>query len=161
MTKSREVEGQIVPRAARELTPFEELDRLFNRMWEGGLLRPFQGRWPDWGQFQAMEGRFPKVDVIDREQDVLVRAELPGFSKEHLDVSVKDDFLTIKGEEHEEKTEEGDYYHAEIRHGGFMRTLRLPATVDGDKASASFSGGLLEITLPKTEQTKKHSVKIA
>lgn len=161
MTKIKEKKGQIVPHVSKSLTPFEEMDRLFNQLWEGGLLRPFGSRWPLWGEFSGIKERFPKIDVIDREKDVLIRAEVPGMSKDNLDVSISDEYLTIKAEMHEEeKKEEGEYYRSEIHHGNFTRTVHLPAKVDGDKAEASFNEGLLEITIPKIELKEKHTIEI-
>lgn len=160
MAKTKERKGQIVPRVTRDLSPFEEMDHLFNQMWEGGFFSPFQSHWPNWAPFRAFEDRLPHVDVIDRENEVLVRAEIPGLDKEHLDVSLSDEYLTIKGEEHEEKREEGEYYRSEIRHGSFTRTVHLPAQVDGEKAKAEFQDGILKISIPKMEQSKRHSVEI-
>lgn len=158
--KEKEKKGQVVPRVSRNLAPFDELDRLFDQMWEGGWLRPFERHWPMFGDMRRFEERLPKVDVIDREDEVVVKAELPGIDKEHLDVSLSDDYLTIKTEEHEEKKEEGELYRSEIHHGSFMRRVHLPTSVDGEKASASFKDGVLEITMPKSERVKKHKVEI-
>lgn len=160
MTKMKEKKGQVVPRVSRNLTPFEDMDRVFNQLWEGGLLKPWGSRWPMWGEFSGIEERFPKIDVIDREKDVVVRAELPGISKDNLDISLSDEYLSIQAETHEEKKEEGEYYRSEIHHGTFSRTVHLPAPVDGDKAEASFKEGVLEVTVPKIEQKEKHKIPI-
>ncbi|MES9870550.1 MAG: Hsp20/alpha crystallin family protein [Sedimenticola sp.] len=160
MTKTKEKKGQVVPRVSRSLTPFEEMDRLFNQLWDGGMLKPFGSRWPMWGEFSDIEERFPKVDIIDREDEVLVRAELPGMNKEDLDISLSDEYLTIKAETHQEKKEEGEYYRSEIHHGSFTRTVHLPAQVDGTKATASFDEGMLEVTIPKAVQRKSHKIEI-
>ena len=160
MAKTRERKGQVVPRVTRELTPFDEMDRLFDRLFEGGFLRPFDWRLPEWPGFRRFEERMPRVDLIDREEEVLVRAELPGVPKEALDVSLSDEYLTIKGETHEEKEEKGEFYHSEIRHGSFARTVRLPETVEGGKAKAHFEDGVLEITIPKVEETRRRTIEI-
>ena len=161
MTKVKERKGEIVPKEKRELTPFEEMDRLFDQMWEGGFLKPFHSLWPDWRLFRETESRLPRVDVVDREKEVLVKAELPGIDKENLHVSLSDNYLTIKGEQHEEHKEEGEYFRSEIRHGSFTRTVQLPAEVDGNKAKASFKDGLLEITVPKVKEAVKHTISIS
>ena len=161
MSKLKERKGEIIPKASHELTPLEEMDRLFDKMWEGGLLKPFHSHWPEWRMFHDLEVRLPKVDVIDREKEVLVRAELAGVEKDNIHVSLSDDYLTIKGEEHEESKEEGEYYRSEIRHGSFTRTVQLPTEVDGSKAKASFKDGVLEITIPKLKEAVKHTIKIA
>jgi HSP20 family protein len=86
---------------------------------------------------------------------------VPGVEKKDLDISVGEDSVTIKGStSKEEKEEKGDYYRREISRGSFIRTVALPATVDGTKAKASFKDGMLELTLPKTEKAKRHSVKL-
>jgi len=158
--RNREKKGQVVPRVTRDLSPFEEMDSLFDRLFEGGFLRPFDWRWPDLAGLRRFEERLPRVDVIDRDDEVVVRAEIPGVHKDELDVSLSDSHLTIKGETHEEKEEKGEFYHSEIRHGSFTRTVRLPETVQDDKAKARFEDGLLEITIPKAEKAKRHSVEI-
>lgn len=109
----------------------------------------------------GMETRIPRVDVIDRENELLVRAELPGVDKKDLDVSLNENMLTIKaGTYHEQREEEGDYYRCEISRGSFARTLALPAYIDIDKAKASFKDGILELILPKIEQSKRRHITI-
>ena len=160
MTRSREKKGQVVPRMARDLSPFDEMDSLFDRLFEGGFLRPFDWRWPELTGFHRLEERLPRVDMIDREEEVVVRMEIPGVHKDELDVSLSDEYLTIKGETHEEKEEKGEFFRSEIRHGSFTRTVRLPDAVTGEKAKARFEDGLLEITIPKAEKAKRHSIEI-
>ena len=161
--KGRDLEA-IHPK--RGLIPFEEMDRMFDRWFENffprSLLRPFQREWPSWGEMTpAFESRIPKVDVIDRDEDVLVRAELPGVEKDDLDVTVSENSVTIKGETRREKKEEkGDYYRCEISRGSFSRTVALPDYVNTDDTKAKFKDGVLELTLPKVEKTKRRTVKI-
>lgn len=147
---------------ARALAPFEEMERMFDSFFPRGWLRPFGWERPHWAEMMsAFEERMPKVDVIDREGEVVLRAEVPGVRKEDLDVSVSDNAVTIRGEtRHEEKEEKGDYYRSEMRRGSFARTIALPSNVNADQAKASFSDGVLELTLPKVEKTKKRSVRI-
>ena len=160
MTKTKEMKGQVVPRTTRDLSPFEEMDTLFERLFEGGHLTPFDWRWPGLASFRHMEERMPRVDVVDRDDEVVVRAEVPGLRREDLEVNLSQDLLTIKGETKEEKEEKGEFYRSEIRRGRFMRTLRLPAEVRGEEAKAHFADGVLEITIPKAERAARHSVKI-
>lgn len=146
---------------ARALSPFEEIDRIFDRFFGRGWLRPWRFEWPAFPEISLPEVRVPNVDVIDRENEVVVRAELPGIDKKDLDVTVSEDSVTIKGESRrEEKEEKGDYYRREISYGAFSRTIALPASVDGAKAKASFKDGILELTLPKVEPAKRHTVKV-
>jgi HSP20 family protein len=147
--------------AARGLSPFEEMDRMFDQYFRRGWMRPWRFEWPAFPEMALPEIKVPKVDVIDRESEVVVKAEIPGIEKKDLDISVGEDTVTIKGEtRREEKEEKGDYYRCEISRGAFSRTVALPATVDGSRAKASFKDGVLELTLPKTEKARRHSVKV-
>jgi HSP20 family protein len=146
---------------ARAVSPFEEMEQLFDQYLRGGWLRPLRFDWPAFRETALPELRFPKVDVVDRESEIVVKAEVPGVDKKDLDVSVSEDSVTIKGStSHEEKEEEGDYHRCEISRGSFSRTVALPATVDGSKARADFKDGMLELTLPKIAKAKRHSVKV-
>jgi len=142
----------------------------------GGLMRPpsmfeemerwMEGMLPEkWGEpfhFNRSAAEFgPKVDLIDREAELVVRAAVPGFDKADIEVSATDNSLTIRGKAREEhKEEEGEYYHREIRTEAFLRTIRLPCFVDDSKAKASFKEGMLEVVLPKIEENKRHAVEI-
>jgi len=154
-------ELQKAPMAA--VSPFEEMERLMQRMSEGilprGWLRRLRWEWPDVPALPEM--RWPRVDVVDREEDVLVRAEVPGVDKKDLEISVTDNALTIKGESrHEEKEEKGEYYRHEISAASFARTVALPADVDGTRAKASSKDGVVEIVIPKLAKSKRHSIKV-
>jgi len=150
------------PAPARAVSPFEEMERMMEGFFPRGWLRPFRWQWPSWGELPApFEGKVPHVDVIDRDEEIVVRAEVPGVEKKDLDVSLTENTVTIKGEaRREEKEEKGDYYRCEISRGTFARTVMLPAEVDADKAKASFEDGVLELTLPKVEKSKRHSIKL-
>jgi HSP20 family protein len=152
-----------VSRPTRVLTPFEEMDHWFENVFpRRGWMRPFRTEWPSWGELGApFEGRVPKVDVIDRDDEIVVRAEVPGVEKDDLNVSVSDNAVTIKGETNrEEKEEKGDYYRCEISRGSFVRTVALPNYVDTDSVKATFKDGVLELTLRKVEKAKRRSIKI-
>jgi len=136
---------------------FGDIDRMFEDFFGRRWMRPF-GRERPLAEFSALA---PSVDVIDREDEVLVRAEVPGFKKEDIDVSVSGTMLTLKGDtKTEEKEEKGDYYRCEITRGAFSRTLALPAEVDESKARASMKDGVLELTLPKVEKSKRRRITI-
>jgi HSP20 family protein len=144
---------------ARTLSPFEEMDRWFESFFPRGWMRPMRWEWPELPA--AFEGRMPRVDVIDREAEIVVRAEVPGVDKKDLDVSVTENAVTIQGStRHEEKEERENYYRREITRGAFSRTVALPGDVDSSKAKASFKEGVLELTIPKVEKAKRRSVTI-
>lgn len=159
----QETKGQDLQKVpARALSPFEEMDRMFDQYFRRGWMRPWRFEWPSFPEISLSEMKVPKVDVVDRENEVVVKAEVPGVDKQDIDVSVSEDTVTIKGStRHEEKEEKGDYYRCEISRGAFSRTVALPANVDGGKAKANFRDGVLELVLPKVEKSKRHSIKLA
>ncbi len=144
----------------RTLTPFEDIDRYFENLFPRGWLRPLRWEWPT-EVAAPFGGKLPKVDVVDREKEVLVRAEVPGVEKDKLEISVTETSVTIKGTaHHEEKEEKGEYYRCETTHGEFARTVALPAEVDSGHTKAKYKDGVLEITLPKVKKAHRHTVNI-
>ena len=155
--------GQKLEKAGRvhPLGPWEEMDRLFEGVMPRGWMRPFRWEWPSGGEMPFAGGKFPRVDIIDRDEEIMVRAEVPGVDKKDLEVSVTDNSVCIKGStRHEEKEEKGEYFRSERVTGSFSRTLALPGAVDSAKAKASFNNGVLELALPKIEESKRHSIKV-
>lgn len=104
----------------------------------------------------------PPVEVAEGETDVTVKMLVPGVDKEHLQVTIGDDVLTVRGEmrkEHEEKKK--NFFRQEIRYGAFQRAVRLPTEVDASKVTAELRNGTLNVTLPKSKQPKAQQVKVA
>jgi HSP20 family protein len=141
----------------RALTPWtglstmkKEMDRLFDRVWEGDFPQlPSMGEWA------------PALDVSETKDAVMVKAEVPGMDPKEIQLSLEDQLLTLKGEKTQEKEEKDEhYYHAERSYGAFVRTVRLPATVDGSKVTATFKNGLLKVTLPKAATAKGTTIPI-
>jgi len=134
------------------------LDNFFRRDW----MSPLRWEEPLFPEFdELIKQTSPKVDVIERDAEVVVRAEVPGVAKDDLDISLTENTVTLRGKtRHEEKEEKGDFRRMEISRGEFSRTLYLPAGVDGAKASAKFRDGVLELTLPKLKKSERHTVKI-
>ena len=147
----------------RMLSPLDEVDRLFERLLPRGWMRPMGWGTPLFGELaEPLELRPPHVDVFDGEENIVIRAEVPGVEKKDLEISVNDTSVTIKGKAmHEHKEEKGEYYRCEIGSGEFTRILALPCAVDGTKAAAELKDGMLELTLPKIEKAKRHRVTIA
>jgi HSP20 family protein len=142
------------------LNPFEEMERLFEASFPGAWLRPW--RWPAFNDMAApFEGRLPRIDVIDRENEVLVRADLPGVNRDDIEVTLTDHTVRIMGStSKEDKEEEGNYFRRETMRGEFSRTVSLPADVNTEKASAMFKDGVLELVMPKNDRSKRRSIKI-
>lgn len=161
--KKKEVPVKVEPHSFfREMEErMQGLERHFESLFPGIWNRPMHLGFPEWAQIGSMELKMPKVDIVDRDTDVMVRAEIPGVKKEDLDVSVTDSAITIKGATSEEKKEEkGDYYRSETYKGSFSRTLTLPGEVDGSKAKSTFKDGILEVIVPKHEHARRHRVEV-
>jgi HSP20 family protein len=137
---------------------FSDIDRIFDDFLGRRWMRPFGIE----RSFPELQTAMPSVDVIDRDDEVVVRAAVPGYKKEEIEISVSNSTLTIKGEtKKEEKEEKGDYYRCEISQGSFSRMIALSAEVDESKAKASMKDGKLELTLPKIEKSKRHTISIS
>jgi len=146
----------------RAITPFEEMERMMESFFPRSWLRPFLLERPFMSELKLpFEGKLPRVDVIDRDAEVLVRAEVPGVDKKDLEISVSENTVTINGKtSHEEKEEKGNYYRCEVSRGAFTRMVALPSDVDADKAKTTFKDGILELTLPKVTKSKRQTIKI-
>ncbi len=137
--------------------PFREMVSLRNamdRLFEDSFVRP-SSIWQDGGVDLI------PVDMYQTDNDVVVKASLPGFKPEEVDISISGDTLTIKGEHKEEKeTKDENYFRRELRYGSFNRVLPLPVQIKSDKAEAQFENGVLTLTLPKAEEVKPKQIKI-
>ena len=138
--------------------PFKEMMTLRNaidRLFEDSIVRP-----TSW--FYDGEGRGTiALDMYQTANDVVIKASLPGFKPEEVDISITGDTLTLKGEHKEEKeTRDEDYFFRERRFGSFSRTVTIPVEVKSDKAEAIFENGVLTLTLPKAEESKPKQIKI-
>lgn len=148
-------------KSAPVVYPLSEMEQLFDRFFgRGGSSLAHWPAIPAFGSlFDEPKLRLPSLDVIDRDNEIHVRAEIPGVEKKDLDVSITDNLLTIKGQSSSEKKEEkGDYHRREISRSSFARSVLLPGSVDSSKANASLKDGILEITLPKLESSRRRSV---
>ena len=106
-------------------------------------------------------GWTPALDVIQKEGQLLIRAELPGVDPEQVEVTVEDNQLTIKGERKEEiEVEKDSWLRRELRYGSFERCLTLPADADTDHIKASYRNGVLEITVPYQPKSKPRKLTI-
>jgi len=141
----------LVPR--RPWRDLEDIDRWFED-WAG---RPLSRRLP----FKEMEWA-PSMEMFDKEDKFIVRAELPGMKEEDVDVCVSDNILTVKGEKKSSsEIKEEDYHFSEMSYGSFSRSITLPSTVNTEKITASFDNGVLEIDLPKSAEVKPKKITIA
>ena len=158
-TTSRKQPETIAPReelspVRATISPFslmrrfsEEMDRLF-----GGFAPGIGG---EFGRLADLETStwLPQVEVFERDGKLTIRADLPGLTKDEIDVDMTDDAIVIRGERQQEKeeTQEG-YYRSERSYGSFYRQIPLPSGVNREEANATFRDGVLEITMPASER---------
>jgi HSP20 family protein len=169
MSKKDEKQKKDMPVKVESSGPLQELEKrmhdmesLFEDFFSSDWMSPSTWELPDWTRMGQLDLKVPKMDIVDRDDDVLVRVDLPGVKKEDVDVSLTDDTVTVKGSTSEEKKEEkGDYYRCETMQGSFSRTMSLPSEVDGSKAKSTFKDGVLEVVVPKLEKAHRHTVKIS
>ena len=110
---------------------------------------------------QAESAWSPAVDVYDNKDNLVIKADLPGIKQNEINVSVEDDILTIKGEKKKEtEVKEDNFYRLERAYGSFERSFTLPTNVDASKIKAAYKDGVLELTLPKKEETKPKQIKV-
>jgi HSP20 family protein len=101
------------------------------------------------------------MDLYEDQNEIVVKAELPGMTKDDIQILLNDNILTLRGEKKKEEEDQGkDYYRSERVYGAFVRSLALPAEINQDKVRATFRNGVLEIRLPKSEQAKKKEIKV-
>ena len=143
--------------------PFDMMNRFFSR-WipsktsektEDDFFAPF---------FQGSPFGFsgsPAVDVEETENEVIVRAEVPGLEKDEFSIELENDTLVLRGEKkHKEEHKDRNIHHIECRYGRFDRRIALPAEVQTDKANAEYKNGVLNITLPKAESSKRKAITV-
>lgn len=165
-TKTRNNQTSLEHRNREEIaerlaaTPFtlmkrfsEEMENLFGDFGLGRALAPVTDK------INLVQGIWsPQVEMFERDGELVVRADLPGLSKDDVKVDVGAHGITIEGErKHEEKEEREGYYRSERSYGKFYRTLPLPEGVDSEDAEATFRDGVLEVTMPAPKRTEHKS----
>lgn len=160
-TENKDVE---VKTESRLMHPLLEIEKAFDHLIGNGW--PISWRLkdlptPDKANFLNLsDTRIPKLDVINHEKKIVVRAEVPGINKKDIDVSLSDNILTIKGETTSEKKEEGEYHTHEISSTSFARSVALSSPVIEAEITAALTDGVLEVTLPKAKESKKHPIDV-
>ncbi len=120
-----------------------EMDRLFDRIWEGDLPERTMGEWS------------PVLDFSETKEFFFVKMEIPGLDPKEIKISLQDHILTISGERKKEEEEKDErFYRIERSYGVFTRSIRLPIPVDDNKVNAVFKNGILTIAIPKAEASK-------
>lgn len=133
------------------MTGHREFDRFFKE-----AFNPF------WGEGELSTRTWaPPVDIFENENNIVLKAELPGVDPKDVDVKVEDNTLYLKGERKFEKEVNNENYHrVERSYGSFARSFSLPNSINAEKVKAEYKDGLLTLTLPKREEAKPRSIKI-
>ncbi|UQZ89054.1 heat-shock protein Hsp20 [Deltaproteobacteria bacterium Smac51] len=147
------------PRGARFGVPFWELEKMRDHM--DSIYNALAG---SVSQIRKnYTGVFPLVNLSEDDENLYLTAELPGAVKDKLEVSVKGDTLSLKGEVRQAETEAGEeqtYHRRERESGSFRRNIDLPVKVNIDGVSAGFKNGVLTVTMPKAAEAKAHHIEI-
>lgn len=137
---------------------FDSLQRRINRVFEETMraLSPVVG-----GEELERGVWSPAVDIYETGESFVIRADLPGVSKDDIHIEVKDNVLVLRGEKKfEEKVSRDNYIRIERSYGSFVRSFTLPQNVDADKIKAHYKDGVLEVTIPKKEEAKPRQIKV-
>jgi len=147
-------------RGLRRWDPFREMASLRREM--DRLFGEYFGRVRGTEEEGLVTGTWaPAVDIYETDDKVVLKAELPGLKKEDIDIQIRDNTLTLKGEKKFEKeVKEENYHRVERAYGSFQRSFTLPSTIKQEGIEASFKDGVLEISLPKVEEAKPKQIKI-
>jgi HSP20 family protein len=130
----------------------ERMNRLFDDSWF---------RTDGYGDDVAMGMWSPAVDMFEKNDHLVIKAELPGMEKKDINLDLKDGVLTLRGErKHENQVQDENFYRREMSYGKFVRTFSLPSDVDPEKIKAEFQNGLLTIEVPKPEQHKPKQITV-
>ena len=133
--------------------PFQdEMNRLFNQFFQGGT-----GEEAGWG----VRTWAPPVDIYETDDAVILKAELPGVSKDDVSIEIHQNTLILRGQrKHEAEVKEEDYHRVERAYGTFQRSFMLPTLVDQEHVQATYKDGVLELRLPKSEAAKPKRIAI-
>src|SRR5436305_1977433 len=124
------------------------------------MFEPFFGRF-NFSDDQMTSGTWaPLVDVAEDQNHILVKVEVPRMEEKDLRVNFEDGLLTVSGERQFERKDDRNYHRIERSYGSFVRTFSLPRTVDGNSITADYKNGVLEIAIPKKEESKPKQIQI-
>lgn len=139
--------------------PWREMARMDREMED--LFGRFFREWP-WARGAGeIRGWAPAVDMMDRKDEVIIRADLPGLEQKDIEVNVGEGALTIRGQRKgDQEVKEENSYYAERWTGSFARSVALPPGVDAEKIRATFKNGVLEVHLPKTKEAKGKKIEV-
>jgi HSP20 family protein len=128
----------------------DRINRIFGDAWRGEDDVLNRGDW------------MPPVDIFENDQhEIVLKAELPGISREDIDLRVENNLLTIRGErKREQETKQESYHRVERVYGSFSRSFSLPSTIDTEKVGAEFKDGVLTVVLPARDEAKPRQIQV-
>ena len=139
--------------------PFNEMVSLrsaMDRLFEDSFVSPLT-----WRTVANGNGINPAIDIYETDDDILLTAALPGLKSDDVEVTITGQNLTLRGDVKADETVQNDQYiYRERRFGSFNRSFQLPVRVDGDRADASFSDGILTLRIPKADEVKPRQIRI-
>lgn len=125
------------------------------------LNRHFDSYFPQAGYWEDSEKFSMPVEVLDKNKEYQIKAELPGVKKEDLDIDIEQNYLRINAKKHNEINEEKENYrHSEFNYGEFSRIIQLPEEIDIEKSEAKLENGVLKIVAPKMQKAKEQTKKL-
>jgi HSP20 family protein len=127
-----------------------EVNRVFDAFFGSGGTNSRTRRW------------VPPMDLVETDDQLVLKVDLPGLSRDQVNIEIKDGALTISGERRADREEKSEgFYRLERSFGSFSRSMTLPQEIDAESVAASFADGVLEVRIPKPEQRKPHRVEIS
>ena len=148
---------QVTKRPSRIPEPFWREGDNFERLWK--QLTNWPSQWS--GIVAEPTAWMPAVEMVEKDEELVLTAELPGVKFEDVEIDLEDNFLTIRGEKKDEKEKEGRRYHVwERSYGSFERAFTLPRTVDPENIKAQYDDGILTVHLPKTKEARGRKIAI-
>ncbi|MEZ0323439.1 MAG: Hsp20/alpha crystallin family protein [Hydrogenothermaceae bacterium] len=148
------MDRRLIPAFA--ISPLRELARL-----ESEINRLFKEFIPEEKVETQVVAWSPRVDIYEKDSNIIIEAEIPGAKKEDIEVKVKDNSVVLRGEvKREEEKKEENYYRSERFYGKFERVIPLPTDVKVEEAKATFENGILKLSIPKATQEKEVKVEI-
>lgn len=158
--KEREGGGRALKPFAHSMEEFFEDS--FPRRWMEGFFDRHAWKRPQWDVFGEAYDVWPNVDILDKDDELIVRAEMPGIKKDDVEITIAGNRLTFEAKrDFEEEEEKENYFRAEMAQGRMFRVVHLPVDIKGDEAVAELNDGIVELRLPKVEAITPHKVKVA
>jgi len=149
----------------RPLREIEGMRREMDRIWDEifpAATEPFAGAaWSRAATESRSRERSPAIDIVEKDDEIIVRAEMPGVPREEIDVSVSDGLLSVRGRiKASSEAADGDCYYSERNYTSYARSIKMPLKAAPEKITASLADGILSIRLPKTDEARERKIEI-